>query len=114
MDFLIRADWYIGEADRDGIAVSKGEVHRAFEREKRQQYQTEKQFRQFLRSTGQTVADILYRVRLNLVFKLLQTRFHITGSQSTTQTRLDRLLAKRWRPATDCRARYAVSSDCGH
>ena len=45
----------------------------AFQTAKRQQFPTEAQFQAFLKQTGQTQQDILYRVRVNqLYMKLLK------------------------------------------
>jgi hypothetical protein len=42
-----------------------------FDQEKRQQFATAAAFRAFLRQTGQTIADVRFRVRLNLIYEAL-------------------------------------------
>jgi hypothetical protein len=65
-------------------------------------------FRAFLKQTGQTIGDIMFRVRVNLVYKRPIAKFG--GHQGT----LDRAAAAKWQPRTYCRAVYAIKSDCGH
>jgi foldase protein PrsA len=71
MDFLIKAYWYQAQAHKDGIKVSDAEVLNAFNTAKKQQFQTSAQYTSFLSQTGQTQDDILFRFRINEVFKKL-------------------------------------------
>jgi len=67
MGFLIRAVWIHVEADRLGIAVTPERVRRVFESQRRQAFPDDRAFRRFLRRSGATVEDILYRVELDLL-----------------------------------------------
>ena len=71
MDFLIKAYWYQAEAHKDGIKVSDAEVLNAFNTAKKQQFPTTAQYTSFLSQTGQTQDDILFRFRINEIFKKL-------------------------------------------
>ncbi len=71
MDFLIKAYWYQAQAHKLGINVSDAEVLNAFNTAKKQQFQTTAQYTSFLTQTGQTQDDILFRFRINEVFKKL-------------------------------------------
>ena len=71
MDFLIKAYWYQAQAHKDGIKVSDAEVLNAFNTAKKQQFQTAAQYTAFLTQTGQTQQDILFRFRINEIFKKL-------------------------------------------
>ncbi|MDQ5807872.1 MAG: peptidylprolyl isomerase, partial [Actinomycetota bacterium] len=64
MELLVQNLWVQGEAAQRGVTVTDEEVRRAFRRQKRQSFGTPRQFRRFLRRTGYTVRDLLYRVRL--------------------------------------------------
>ena len=64
MELLIQNLWVAGETAERGIVVTDEQVDRAFRRQKRQSFRTEREFRRFLRTSGFTVADIKYRVRL--------------------------------------------------
>jgi foldase protein PrsA len=73
MDFLIRAYWYQAVAHTEGVKVTDAEVQKQFNQDKKQAYPTEAQFQQFLKQSGQTAEDVLYRVKVNLIYmKLLQ------------------------------------------
>ncbi len=80
MDFLIKAYWYQAEAHKLGITVSDAEVLKAFNTAKAQQFSTPAQYTTFLSQTGQTQEDILFRFRINEIFKKLLAK------QSSTVT----------------------------
>lgn len=67
MQLLIQNLWVGGEAAERGIAVTDAEVDREFRDQKRQSFGTEREFRRFLRRSGFSVADVKYRVRLELL-----------------------------------------------
>jgi foldase protein PrsA len=83
MDFLIRASWYQAEASRLHIKVTDAQVQQAFNTAKKQQFPTPAAFQSFLSSSGQTLQDILFRVRINQIYtKLLaQHRTTVTNAQ---------------------------------
>ena len=65
MQFLIQAEWVKQEAADQDIEISDAELQRMFEDQKKQAFPKEKAYRQFLRRTGATEADIVYRVKLD-------------------------------------------------
>ena len=67
MQFLISAEWIEQEADARGIEVSDAEVQKQFEDQKKQSFPNEKQYQQFLKTSGQTEADLLFRVKLDVL-----------------------------------------------
>jgi foldase protein PrsA len=71
MDFLIRAYWYQADAVKLHINVTDSQVQKEFTKDKQQAYPTASGFQAFLTQTGQTLPDILFRVRVNLIFKQL-------------------------------------------
>jgi foldase protein PrsA len=75
MDFLIKAYWYQAEAHKLGITVTNAQITAAFQTAKAQEFPKQAQFASFLSSTGQTLNDILYRVRVNQIFMKLSARF---------------------------------------
>jgi foldase protein PrsA len=85
MDFLIKAYWYQAEATRLGIKVSDAEVQSAFQTAKKQQFQTDQQFQTFLTQSGQTLQDILFRVRVNEIFKKLLAKHTTTVTPAAIQ-----------------------------
>jgi parvulin-like peptidyl-prolyl isomerase len=81
MQFLISADWVIGEANRDGIHVSDQQVATQFNTIKKQQFPTAAAYSAFLASSGETLSDLLLRVKLELLST--QLRNHATKGTTT-------------------------------
>ncbi|MBA3370526.1 MAG: peptidyl-prolyl cis-trans isomerase, partial [Thermoleophilaceae bacterium] len=65
MQFLIQAEWVQQEADKRDITVSDKAVMKSFEDQKKQAFPTDKAYNQFLKTSGMTEADILFRVKLS-------------------------------------------------
>ena len=65
MQFLIQSEWVQQEAEEQGIEVSDAEVKRALEDQKKAAFPKEKDYEEFLRTSGMTEEDVLFRVRLN-------------------------------------------------
>jgi foldase protein PrsA len=74
MDFLIKAYWYQADAHRLGIKITDAQVQKALETAKKAQFSTAAQYQQFLKQSGQTQQDILFRVRVNQIFSKLTAR----------------------------------------
>jgi foldase protein PrsA len=74
MDFLIKAYWYQGTAHKLGIKLTDAQVQAALTKAKKGQFSTPAQFQAFLKQSGQTQADIEYRVRVNQVFMKLTAK----------------------------------------
>ncbi len=72
LDFLIKAYWYQAEAHRAKLSVTDAQVQKALATAKQGQFSTAAQFQTFLTSTGQTLADVTYRVKVQQIYiKLL-------------------------------------------
>src|SRR5947209_3463810 len=71
MDFLVRSYWYQAIAASQGIKLTDKQVQQAFNTAKQAQFPTQQQFQTFLSQSGQTLQDILYRVRVNELYKRL-------------------------------------------
>jgi foldase protein PrsA len=65
MQFLIQAEWVQQEAAEQDIKVTDKQIQRSFADQKKQAFPTDKQYKEFLASSGMTEEDILFRVRLN-------------------------------------------------
>ena len=86
MQFLISAQWIEGEASDMGIHVSDKDVQKEFEKQKKQSFPQEAAYQQFLKSSGMTQADILKRVKLDLLStkirdKVTKGKSKVTESQ---------------------------------
>jgi foldase protein PrsA len=72
LDFLIRSYWYQALAAKEHVVVSNAQVQQTFNKDKQQQFGgSEAQFKTFLTQSGQTLQDVLYRVRVNLIYTKL-------------------------------------------
>ncbi len=74
LSFLISSEWVLGEAEALGVKVSDKEVKKQFEKIKNSQFPKPEEFKKFLSSSGQTISDLLLRVKLNLLSSKIQQK----------------------------------------
>ncbi|RKQ91685.1 foldase protein PrsA [Solirubrobacter pauli] len=74
MNLLASLRWFDGEAERMDIALGDAEVTKAFSEQKRQSFPKDADYRTFLKTSGQTEADIRQRVRAALLATKIQER----------------------------------------
>jgi foldase protein PrsA len=74
LGFLISSAWVLGEAESKGVKVSDAEVKKQFEQIKNQQFPKAEEFKKFLATSGQSVSDLLLRVKLNLLSSKIQQK----------------------------------------
>jgi foldase protein PrsA len=67
MQFLISAEWIQQEADERDIEVTDEEVQKQFEDQKKQSFPNDKDYQEFLKTSGQTEDDLLFRVKLDVL-----------------------------------------------
>jgi foldase protein PrsA len=72
MQFLISAQWLLQESKNRKITASDKEVQTTFQQQKKQSFPKEADYQKFLKSSGQTEADLLYRVKLSVLTNKLQ------------------------------------------
>ena len=72
LQFLISAQWLTQEAAKRKIAVTDKEVQTTFQQQKKQSFPKEADYKKFLQTSGQTEADLLYRVKLSVLTSKLQ------------------------------------------
>jgi foldase protein PrsA len=65
MQFLIQGEWVQQEAEKRGVKIKDAELQKALEDQKKQVFPNDKQYQQFLKTSGMTEADVLFRVKLN-------------------------------------------------
>jgi len=86
LGFLISSSWVLGEANALGIKLSDAEVKKQFEKIKTEQFPKAAEFEKFLASSGQTVSDLLLRVKLNLLSQKIQQKIiKAKGSVSSAE-----------------------------
>lgn len=89
LGFLISSSWVLGEASHLGLHVSDKEVTKEFEKIKDQQFPKAAEFEKFLASSGQTVSDLLLRVKLNLLSSKIQTKI-AKGKGAPTKAEIEK------------------------
>ena len=82
MDFLIKAYWYQADAHKMGINITPAQVQQALTKAKKSEFSTPAQFQTFLKTSGQTLNDILFRVRVNQIFEKLTAKHPSTVTQA--------------------------------
>jgi foldase protein PrsA len=65
MQFLIQGQWVEQEAKKRGVKIKDSELQKALEDQKKQVFPNDKQYQQFLKTSGMTEQDVLFRVKLN-------------------------------------------------
>jgi foldase protein PrsA len=65
LGLLISFEWIKREAEEQGVEVTDEEVRKSFEEQKKQSFPKEADFKKFLEQSGQTVEDVMLRVRLD-------------------------------------------------
>jgi hypothetical protein len=105
LGFLIEARWYEQAAAAQHIVFTRAQVPHALRVSEHQQFPTETAFKRFLATTGQSVADIRFRVRVNLIYAALLKRAHGDVKALNMQVR------QTFKPETLC-GRYYVVADC--
>jgi foldase protein PrsA len=85
LGFLISAHWVLGEASAQGVKVSDNEVKKQFNQVKSQQFPKEADFQKFLATSGQTVSDLLLRVKLDMLSSKIQQKITKDAGKKASQ-----------------------------
>jgi foldase protein PrsA len=93
MQFLISSQWLIQEADKRGVKATDAEVQKTFQDQKKQSFPKEKDYQAFLKTSGQTEADLLYRVRLSVLTNSLQQKI-VQGKDKVSDQQVSDYYAK--------------------
>jgi foldase protein PrsA len=75
MAFLIESYWYQADAYKAGIKLTTKQINAAYAKAKKAQFPTSKKYTAFLTESGQTDADIRFRVRVNTLYSKLLKRY---------------------------------------
>ena len=89
MQFLISAQWIQGEASDQGVKVTDADVSKRFQQTKKQSFPKETDYQKFLKQSGMTQDDILFRVKLDALSskirdKVTKGQGKVTQAQITT------------------------------
>jgi hypothetical protein len=112
LNTLIGWDWTIGTGTALGLRASDAEVRQRLAEVKKATYSKETEYTDYLKATGQTVADMLLRSRVQLFELKMQKRAATEKPQSAAQLQQSESLlsGKRWATVTSCRKGYVVSA----
>jgi foldase protein PrsA len=89
LNFLIGLEWVLGEAPAKGVKVSDAEVHKQFIKIRTQQFPSTAEFQKFITNSGQTVSDLLLRVKYNLASQKLQQKV-LKSTPKVTQAQIQK------------------------
>lgn len=74
MQLLIQNEWVSAEAAEQKIKVTDAEVKKTFAEQKKQSFPKEKDYQEFLKTSGFTEDDVLFRVRLEQLSNKLREK----------------------------------------
>jgi foldase protein PrsA len=74
LQFLISSEWIQGEAAEQDVKVTDEEVEKQFATTKKQSFPKEADFDKFLKTSGMTLEDIKFRVKLDALSNALRTK----------------------------------------
>jgi len=83
MPFLITADWLQGEAAEQGIKITDAKVATQLKQIEAAQFPTPTALAQFLQASGETNADLLFRVRVNALSNEIRTKVTNSAAKAT-------------------------------
>src|SRR3954454_580150 len=72
MQFLVSAQWLLQETAKRKITASDKEVQTTFQQQKKQSFPKEADYQKYLATSGQTEADLIYRIKLSVLTNKLQ------------------------------------------
>jgi foldase protein PrsA len=87
MQFLVSAEWIQQEADKQDVKVSEKEVQKQFQDQKKQSFQKEADYQKFLKNSGMTEADLLFRVKLDVISNDVRNKI-IKGKDKVTDAQI--------------------------
>ncbi len=115
LGFLITSQWVLAEAAHLGLSASEAEVRQRLHQVTVKQYPKASQLKHYLASVGETEADLLMRVKAELLESKIAR--HVTaGKTASTEPHLllsdfQKSYEARWRARTSCQPGY-VMEDC--
>jgi foldase protein PrsA len=87
MQFLVSAEWIQQEADKQGVKVSSKQVQKQFQDQKKQSFQKEADYQKFLKNSGMTEQDLLFRVKLDVISNDVRTKV-LKGKDKVTDAQI--------------------------
>jgi parvulin-like peptidyl-prolyl isomerase len=97
---LVGHAWILGEAAERGIEVTHEEAVAEFRRQRDSSFSNRRQYRRFLRESGQNVDDLLFRVRHDMLSTAIREQVVAPAEASVTEAVVDAYLARHGIPRT--------------
>jgi foldase protein PrsA len=113
LNTIIGWDWLIRAGTALGMHASDAEVKQRFTEENQRYFPKRSEFTRYLKLTGQTVADILFRDRVQVFeAKIIQKQAAMKKQSQSALAKLIKYLppGKQWAAITSCRKGYVVSA----
>jgi foldase protein PrsA len=87
MQFLVSAEWIQQEAKKQGVKVADKQVQKQFADQKKQSFQKDADYKKFLASSGMTEADLIFRVKLDVISNSVRNKV-IKGKDAVTDAQI--------------------------
>jgi Raf kinase inhibitor-like YbhB/YbcL family protein len=114
LGFLITSEWVLGEAAARHMSVSEAEVKKRYTQLVHQSFPKAGSLRKYLAKSGETEADLLARIKVELLASRIAAKI-TSGKGASKRTAIlagfERNFQKHWRSVTSCNAGY-VMEDC--
>jgi hypothetical protein len=114
LSFLITSQWVIAEASGRKISISGAEVKQRFAQIEKQTFPIKNSLQKFLAKSDETEADLLARVKVELLESRIaaQVTKGKSGAQAKTLlTSFQKAFQEHWKRYTTCKSGY-VMEDC--
>jgi phosphatidylethanolamine-binding protein (PEBP) family uncharacterized protein len=114
LGFLITSEWVIEEAAARKISVSEAEVRKRYDQLVRQSFPKSGSLKKYLSKSGETEADLLARIRVELLASKIGaevTKGKGSSQRSTILSAFEKGFHSHWKNLTSCHAGYMME-DC--
>lgn len=114
LGFLITSEWVLGEAIARHMSVSEAEVKKRYTQLVHQSFPKAGSLRKYLAKSGETEADLLARIKVELLASRIAAKI-ASGKSSSQRTAMlagfEKSFQTHWKGLTDCNTGY-VMEDC--
>jgi Raf kinase inhibitor-like YbhB/YbcL family protein len=115
LGFLITSQWVFAEAAARGLSVSEAAVRKRLNQIEGQRFHKPAEVKQYLSEADETMADLLLRVKLELLESAIAQRVsaakHTAAARQTALASFQQSFDQRWKSVTSCASGY-VMEDC--
>lgn len=90
LDFLISSQWVFSEAAEQSVSTKTSEITKQFETLKKQEFPKESAYQEFLAHTGETEADLLSRVKLQILARKIQEKVTKEAKKKPSKSEIEK------------------------